>query len=211
MGQTKHKSLREKFEEEYTATVEPCDNKQGFKIKYVYYGNWYLWNVPEEQLKALKRKILLLSLLDAVLFILAAALPSDVNAYRLVAFPGIAALLALMLKWIGIFQFLFAKYRTTKSTFEDVGRRIRVWSVIQIAGAALSFAGCIYYIAAYGFLTTRCVTALFYALSAVVSGIVLHIFRKIPGKVEKNAILDHVTRATPEMENDKEKKGEGHE
>ena len=39
---TKHKSLYERFQEEYLAVKEPCANRNGFRIRYVYYGKWYL-------------------------------------------------------------------------------------------------------------------------------------------------------------------------
>ena len=41
------KSLRERFEECYTAVPVPADNEKGFKIKYVYCAPWYIWEFPE--------------------------------------------------------------------------------------------------------------------------------------------------------------------
>lgn len=192
----KFKSLRDKFEEEYTATVEPCNNKRGFQIKYVYYGNWYLWNLPEEDLRREKRGILYLAALDVLLFFLAAALPSDVNGYAFVAFTGIVALLAVALKMLGVLQFLFAKYLTTKSNFEDAERRIRVWSIIQSVCTAVSSAGCIYYMIAFGFYPNRLVTMLLYALDTAVTILVLRRYIRIPHKVKANDVLEHVTRAS---------------
>lgn len=192
----KLRSLRERFEEEYMATTEPCDNRQGFRIKYVYYGNWHIWNLPEEQLKKVKIKVLVLLAADIVLFALAALLPSDVNSHKYVAFPGIIAVLALALKTLGVFQFLLAKYRTTKSNFEDAGRRIRFWSIVQVACTVLSSIGCIYCIYAFGFVIYRLMTALLYALDAAACVLIFRTFVKIPVKVEKNDVLEHVERVT---------------
>lgn len=39
------KTFRQNFEEDYTAVKEPCDNKRGFKVRYVYVGLWYGWDI----------------------------------------------------------------------------------------------------------------------------------------------------------------------
>lgn len=196
MAKDKTKSLRERFEEEYIATVEPCNNKKGYRIKYVYYGNWYVWNLPEKQLVKTKVRIGLLALCDILLYTWAAAFPSDLNGYKLVAFTGIGALLSLVLKLIGIGQFMFAKNKTSRSNFEDAGRRIRAWSVIQIVCLLASMAGCIYYLIAYGFYINRLVTTLLYPADAAVCYVLYRIYAKIPARVEKNDVLKHVKLAT---------------
>lgn len=41
------KSLREQFEDDYTAVSIPADNKAGFRITYIYYAPWHIWDLPQ--------------------------------------------------------------------------------------------------------------------------------------------------------------------
>ena len=184
------------FEEEYIATTEPCDNKKGFRIKYVYYGSWFRWNLPADQLGKIRKKAAVLLTADILLYVFAAVFSGGVNSFRLVAYPGIAALLGISLKTLGVMQFLLAKQRTTKSTFEDIGRRIRAWSVVQIAGVALAAIGCAYYLITYGFVMNWLITALLYILNGAAAALLMRMYVKIPVKVEKNDILEHVNAVT---------------
>ena len=69
---TKHKSLYERFQEEYLAVKEPCANRNGFRIRYVYYGKWYLWDKPEAELLKTKRMMLLEAIAAAAAWALTA-------------------------------------------------------------------------------------------------------------------------------------------
>lgn len=51
------KTFRQNFEEDYTAVKEPCDNKRGFKVRYVYVGLWYGWDIGRGELKRWKRRL----------------------------------------------------------------------------------------------------------------------------------------------------------
>lgn len=144
------RSAYEKFLNEYAAVKYPSDNKDGFKIRYVYYGPWYLWDLPEDRLKQMKRKILILCLLAAAAYIITAALPSVLNGLAAVAYPAIFLLFFVCMESLGACQFLAAGQKTSRSTFFQVDRRLKYYPMLAAGASFISAAGCLYYIIRYG-------------------------------------------------------------
>lgn len=191
------KSLYNKFMEEYTAVVVPADNKKGFVIDYVYYGTWYLWNLPEPVLKAQKTIMLIEGIAGAVAAVTAAAIPSWYNAQSYVAFPAIIAALLYFLEMFGLGQFFFAKYRTTRSNYTAANRKLRIYPILNAIAAFAAMLGCIYYLLAYVYSMTGICLGMLYCLEGLASCLIYRRYVRIPVTSEGNDVLKHVQRATP--------------
>ncbi len=191
------KKLRDRFEDCYTAVPVPAGNARGFKMKYIYYAPWHVWDLPEKQLRRLKWALLLCSAAG-----LCASLSAMVQRSPLNRTPAVFALCALALcchimELLGLVQFVGARYRTTKMTYEEVGGLL---SVMPTARAALS-----------GVLTVVCAIhavlgggavslgmALGFALSAAAALWVRHQYSRIPVKTEENDSLKQYDKGVGE-------------
>lgn len=192
MAEIKIKSLYERFQEDYAAVEVPCDNKKGFRIDYVYFGNWLVWNLPEKELKRRKGLILLEGIASALACFGTAAVPSALNRLPLVAFPAILAICALLIELFGVGHFCLAGYKATKFTYETVNRRMRVYPVCNLIFSAAAAGGCVYYICAYGAAPDRFAVLLGHAVLAVLSFLIRRQYAAIPVTTEKNDALYHI-------------------
>ncbi|MGN0266772.1 MAG: hypothetical protein ACI4D7_03750 [Lachnospiraceae bacterium] len=186
------KTLREQFEEEYIAVSVPADNKNGFKIKYVYCAPWYLWDIEEDKLKKKKRMLTCFSTASMLLYLFAGLQVTGANSFPAVEIAGIFALCAHVFELFGLFQFLFAKYRTSQMTYSNVNRTLSLFPLLRsICLAAASVSSVIYMI----FITFE-LSALFAAAGYLIcAGLAFYIFleyRKIPVRSEKNETLSHI-------------------
>lgn len=195
---TKHKSLYERFQEEYLAVKEPCANRNGFRIRYVYYGTWYLWDRPVELLRKTKRTVLMEGCAAAAVWVLTAICPSALNRLPFVAFPAIASLCALLIALFGIGQFFFAGYRTTRSNFEDADRRIRLYVTLYLLSTAAAALGSVVYLLRYGFEIYGAAVLIGNAAQAVLAAKIRSQYRTIPTTTERNDTIYHVEPAMPE-------------
>lgn len=195
---TKHKSLYERFQEEYLAVKEPCANRNGFRIRYVYYGKWYLWDKPEAELLKTKRMMLLEAIAAAAAWVLTAVCPSGLNSLPFVAFPAIASLCALLLMLFGVGQFCLAGYRTTRSNFEDADRRMRLYALLYLLSTAAAALGCLFYQLRYGVDLPGAAVLVGNAVQAALAAQIRRQYRNIPVTTERNDTIYHVEPAMPE-------------
>lgn len=195
------KSYRERFNENYVAVSRPAKNKNGFKIEYVYYAPWYIWDVLPDKLKLRKGEILMLAIIDTVCFLAAAFQVSAVNSNIVVEFAGILSICALIFELIGAVQFYTAKRRTTRDTFRQVNYRLTLAPLIRAVLLAVCTGGCVYSMAVDGISAGSIIAAIFYLLCTAVSLAIRLIFERIPWTTEKNDTLEHESLA-------EEKKGE---
>ena len=72
----KRKTLRSRFEENYTVVTEPADNKKGYTVRYVYYAPWYVWQVSAEAFRQKKQLLAALEAFSLVLFMAAVLIRS---------------------------------------------------------------------------------------------------------------------------------------
>ena len=120
------KKLRDRFEDCYTVVPVPADNDRGFKMKYIYYAPWYIWDLPEGRLRLRKAEIVLAGLIGLAAGLFAMTRESVLNRT-----PAVFALNALVLcchvmETAGLLPFAAARYRTTKMTYEDADRLLTV-------------------------------------------------------------------------------------
>ncbi|MGN0976943.1 MAG: hypothetical protein ACI4PH_02705 [Faecousia sp.] len=180
------KSYRSTFEENYKAVPEPCDNKRGCKIHYVYIGPWYVWNTPRERIQTAKRLISLACVFSVLIFFLGSVADSPLNYARYVEFPGSLSLAALIFEVIGVVQFCAAREKMTNMDFDDIRRKLLIapplhglllfWAVIaaliQLAGRDVTLMDAI--------------VPLCFFLSGALSVLIFLYYRSLPYRKEEN-------------------------
>ena len=192
MDEIKIKSLYERFQEDYAAVKVPCANKNGFRIDYVYYGSWLVWNLPEKELKRRRSLILLEGIASVLACFAVAVIPSALNRLPLVAFPAILAICALLIELFGIGHFYLAGYKTAKFTYETVNRRMRIYPVCNLIFSAAAAGGCFYYICAYGAAPDGIAVLMGHLVLAALSFMIRRQYVTIPVTTEKNDALYHI-------------------
>ena len=183
------KTLRERFEEEYTAVSVPADNKRGFNIVYKYYASWYIWNLPGKKLAEVKKRILVMSIFSFICYIGAGIQDTDMNRNMLPVVFEAVALCAQVLELFGVFRFRFAKYKTDRMTYHSVNLILRTIPLVSSL--------CLLVVAGIGLLDMEILkvnAAFIIALignlvSAAVSLKIFLEYRKIPFRTEKNSFL----------------------
>ena len=115
----------------------PADNKKGFRIRYVYYGPWYIWDEPESVIRREKAVYTVACLLEAVCFLTAATRGCALNYHVLVGVFGMLAVAAFVFKAIGVVRFGAAKKRMTRPAYQEISGMMKVAGSLE---AALLFA-----------------------------------------------------------------------
>lgn len=100
------KTLRSTFEENYRAVPEPCGNKQGVKMRYVYIGLWYVWNLSPERTRTAKRLTGTACLFSVLVFFAGGLLNTPMNHDRYVSLFGMLSIAALVLRSLALFSFV---------------------------------------------------------------------------------------------------------
>lgn len=188
------KTLREKFEENYTAIPVPAKNRKGYTMRYFYYAPWYIWDMPEEKLRKEKWLLLGISLAGLLVFVLSGLVPNKVNGTRLLFLPSALTLCCHILELSGLLQFLAAKYRTTKMTYQTVRDILEYVPWVRMALMAFSTAVCLYRMAVGGLddeLVTVTVGYLFCSVTAWLEG---SRFRGISVRQEENNALEEADK-----------------
>jgi hypothetical protein len=185
MGETM-KSLREQFEDDYAAVRIPTDNKDGFKIRYVYYAPWYLWDLPGPMLKRKKRLLSGVSICGMLVFLLTGIQKSALNSYVIVEMAGTLALCAHVFELFSIAQFLFAKYRTSRMTYVNISRILNCVPLIRALCLMVAVISCIYYMLHNTFHLNTAIVAAGYLVCTLMALYVFKEYRKMPLRTEKN-------------------------
>ena len=136
------KSLRDHFEENYRPVTEPCNNKQGFRIRYEYIGLWYRWNVEAAFLK--KEKIIIGSacVFSCILFLAGSMQDCVVNYSRYVELFGLLSTAAYLFEFLGVVQFCLAKEKMTNMSFFDIHYKLRIAPLLHGTLLLLTAACC---------------------------------------------------------------------
>lgn len=186
------KTLREQFEDDYMAVRIPADNKTGMKVKYIYYAPWYLWNLPKDVLKRKKWFLAGLSAVGLLLFLLTGVQPCGVNSFIMVETGGIFALCAYVFELFSIFQFLSAKYRTSRMTYTSVNHTLPVAAFLRGICHLISATGGVLYAVENGFEPLLLPVVTGYLVCACMAFHIFNEYRKIPVKTEENEALSHL-------------------
>lgn len=188
------KTLKDRFEENYAAVEKPANNKDGFKIEYVYYAPWYIWDCPEAELKKKKLTFLTVSIVSLLIFIIGGVQRCHQNTTLLVGVPAIVALCAHVFELFSLAQFAAAKYRTTKMTYTDVHRILSMVPALRVGLMVVSAAGCVFYMltkdASYG----AVIALLCYLSSGMMATYLYREYKKIPLRTERNWTLEELAK-----------------
>jgi len=188
------KSLREKFEESYTAIPVPAKNRKGYTMRYFYYAPWYIWDLPEEKLRKEKWLLLGISLIGLLVFLLSGLTPNEVNGTQLLFIPSALTLCCHILELSGLLQFLAAKYRTTKMTYQTVRDILEYVPWVRMMLMAVSTAVCLYHMAAGGVNGDLVTVAAGYLFCAVTAWLEVSRFRSISVRQEENNALEEADK-----------------
>lgn len=185
------KTLRSTFEENYRAVPEPCNNKRGFKMRYVYIGLWYIWNLPPERVRTAKRLIGTACLFSALLFFSGAFLNSPLNHDRYVSLTGMLSIAALVFEVFGTVQFCAAREKMTSMDFHDIQTKLMLappaHGILLLVTALLAVWQMLRW---DGFGLADAVVPMCYALSGLLSLLMFLYFRSMPVRKEKNRDAD---------------------
>lgn len=185
------KTLRSTFEENYRAVPEPCDNKKGFKMRYVYIGLWYVWNLSPERVRTAKRLMGTACMFSILLFFSGAFLNSPLNHNRYVSLTGMLSIAALVFEVFGTIQFCAAGEKMTSMDFHDIQAKLMlaplahgilllmtsafaVWQLLHWDSSGLADA----------------VVPVCYALSGLLSLLMFLYFRSLSIRKERNRDAD---------------------
>lgn len=181
------KTFRSTFEENYRAVPEPCGNKRGFKMRYVYTGLWYVWNLPPERVRTVKRLMGTACLFSILLFASGSLLDSPLNYGRYVSLFGMLSIAALVFEVFGTAQFCAVKERMTCMDFQDIQTKLMLaplaHALLLFCAAAAAAGQMVRY---GGFHWLDAVIPVCYVLSGLLSLLMFLCFRSLPVRKEKN-------------------------
>lgn len=189
MDKMKRKTLREKFEDSYTAVPVPANNAKGFRMKYIYYAPWYRWDLPKKGLRRVKFAMLISSVVGLLLTLMSMAQSTAVNRMPAVFAPCAMMLCCYIMEFSGLLRFLAAGDRTTKMTYDEVSMILKTFPLIRATVGCIPLAVCMYLAFTDNFVF-HAVLALLYGLTSVSALGIGYYYRCIPVAVEKNNNLD---------------------
>lgn len=185
------KTFRDRFEENYIAVPRQTE-KGKVKVDYVYYGPWYYWDIPRENLKKVKLRSVLLCSLSTLLYLACGFFRTAVNTYLLVMVPSLLSICALIYEIIGTVRFAAAAYPTTRPTYEDVNRMLclapHFHAILMIVTAIM----CGWVLVMADFEPAGIVVMLGYLLSAALSLFLRKEYMALPLRTERNKAADEL-------------------
>lgn len=181
------KTLREQFEDNYMAVEVPCKNRRGFRIAYVYYGPWYLWDREAGVLKRLKLAIGLLYFVSLG-FLIVAGLSDTVLNYGIVGLPVGLAMAAAVFSLIGVIRFLTTKERFTRILYRDIDLAYRIAIPIHAVLVFTAFGVSVYVWVEEKLTWLQAAPAFGYLAAAVCLAVVYLLYRGLNFRTEENAM-----------------------
>lgn len=180
------KSYRSTFEENFKAVKEPAENRKGYKIRYVYIGNWHIWRADKAVIRRTKGFIAFLFALSFVIYLLGALADSTLTYSRWVALPGTMALAAILVEAFGVFQFCLSKEKLTCQYFQDVNAKMMLGSFFHAALLAWATVSSGVQLIGMEITPADILVPLSFMASAVLAGGVFFCYRSLPQGVVEN-------------------------
>ncbi|MCI8914679.1 hypothetical protein D1646_07495 [Pseudoflavonifractor sp. 60] len=185
------RTLRSTFEENYRAVPEPSGNRRGFKMRYIYIGPWYIWNLPRERVQTAKRLMGAACIFSILLFFSGAFLNSPLNHDRYVSLTGMLSIAALVFEVFGAAQFCAAREKMTTMDFHDIQTKLMLAPLAHGVLLLITAAFAVRQLLRWdGFVLTDTVVPMCYALSGILSLLMFFYFRSLPIRKEKNKDWD---------------------
>ena len=192
------KSSFERFLDEYTAIEVPADNKRGFKVEYVYYGTWYVWDLPVESLKKKKRIIALNCFAGVMATVIAACFHNWINTMRYVAIPAVLGMLVCFLQTICTGRFFFSKNPTSRSNYRAISNGLKVLPILGCGLSLFTIIACIGYLFFLRVFDSQSfIIILLHLVIAVTSISIRKAYCSIGIRTEKNTVLSKVKPLSP--------------
>lgn len=163
---------------------EPKNNRKGFKIRYVYYGPWYIWQA--DRLKCNKILIAAACALGLGFFLLGNFTGSYANRAAFVGLPANLSLAVFVFEVLGVIQFCAAKEKITKPDYQDINMKLRAATLIRAAMLFVAVIGCVVTTIVNQLAWSELASALGYLLSALCSVFIYIRYKSISFHTEKN-------------------------
>lgn len=180
------KTYRSTFEENFRAIKEPCNNKKGFRMHYVYIGPWYVWNAPRGRIHTAKRLIGTACGFSVVIFLLGSLVDSSLNYSRYVELTGMLSIAALVFEVFGVIQFCTAKEKMTNMDFDDIRAKLLIAPLLHALLLFCSVIAAVCQLAVHDFSWRDGVVPLCYFFSGLLSFLIFLYYRSLPYRKDKN-------------------------
>lgn len=186
------KSWRDTFEENYIAVDLPQDGRKTRRVKYLYYGPWYFWDIPSTCQK--RNKLLLGGLFaaDAAVFTFVCTIHDPINWYLPVQAPALLSLSTLAFEAFGVARFCIAKERMRRTEYNDINFYIKVFTFLRAVLLFVALLAAIFYMTR-AFSPSSLLATGGILISLICSAAIILIFRRIPFRTEKNTSLKEIT------------------
>ncbi len=180
------KTFRDTFEENYIAVEVPCNSKKGFKIRYEYCGPWYMWDLSASAMRRIKIIIAALCAVGIVSFSLSALQDTPINYRSAVSLPGMLVVAVMLFEVIGVLQFLLAKEKVPRPTFQDIDRKMKITPLLHALLLFVTVVACIYIWCSESMAFSQASVVFGYLISGICSALIFCLYRRIDFQSEKN-------------------------
>lgn len=194
----KPKSLRSRFEDNYTPVIVPAHNKRGTKVKYIYYAPWYVWDLPTIEFQKRKVCICMVSVFSFVLFCLSISIPCPVNSEKSVFLVSSLALCCYVMEGAALVQFLPSSNRTTKLKYEQISRGLDLFPALRAFFMAAALVLSLVFLLHKGFFAGNLIVTASYLGGTLLAWAERVCYKKIPFTTEKNDTLKRIEQAERE-------------
>lgn len=179
------KTFRDSFEENYVAYEEPCSNKRGFRIRYKYVGEWYVYKLEKEEKQRYKRIFGAMCLLATVFFGLAALQKCELNYHSPATLFSGFSLALFLFEWFGVIQFIFSRDKITAQNFDQMNMILRLAPCANAVLLLCAAVSCVFIIIRNGLSIGVMTVPLFYFFSGVCSFLITFFYRALPYEKQK--------------------------
>ena len=135
-------SFREKYFSDYRAETTLHPNGRGYKVEYVYCGDWYCWDLAKPDFLRFKGAMLLLCGAELVVYAICALQYAPANTSPIVAAGGLLAIIAQIFQWIGLVQLCLSRRKVKDRDCHEIWAKLRGSSCLWLPFAARLAAGC---------------------------------------------------------------------
>lgn len=195
------KTYRQIFEEDYRSVQEPRADGSGFRTRYVYIGNWHLWDVSEERLRSVKRLMALSTALATAIFLIGALIPSPLTWNRFVGLVTGLGLAAVLLEIAGVIQFCAAKPRLSRQYFGDINAKLKLAPLAHAILLAFATAASVAAMIGRPVAFRDALVPVCFLASALAAAGSFTLYRSVPQKVVPNEAAEQFPIRKPEAEN----------
>lgn len=191
------------FSENYVAVDKPCNNKNGFRIEYIYFAPWYLWDISPQSLLPYKYSIGAACLLNVIIFFVASIQKTSLNYSFLVEVPATISLAALIFEVLGVIQFCASKKRMNKPEYEGIDFKLRTSPLLHALLLVLTVLACLYRLIIISFDSLSFFVTIGYLVCAGMSTFVFLRYRTIDFTTEPNRTLEEYNKDSGKNEDKK--------